>query len=70
MNDCDHTGTVVNDGFALTYLRLPRQRKTRPCRWYRRHRWTDWADPMRYYGSGWYQRRTCRTCNKVGERIL
>lgn len=59
MTDDDHTGT-------MTYIRLPRIKK---CRWYR-HYWSEWAHPMRYYSSGWHQRRVCSKCNKTQERAL
>lgn len=55
MTDDDHTGT-------MTYIRLPRIKK---CRWYRRHRWTEWVDHgYNHNNVVTSQVKTCLVCNK------
>lgn len=75
MNDVDHTGNLVSaDGWNLTRIRLPKPQKFRPCKWYRRHRWSRWDTPrvaeMYHGGILRKQDRTCARCNKIEERTI
>lgn len=60
MTDDDHTGT-------MTYIRLPR---IKPCRWYRKHRWSSWVDNSFHNGVIIAQIKTCAVCNKKESRSL